>query len=305
MGRKTIRTSAKESRGPASDSALRWSVERRLAFIDERLFWLGEVNRTDLMGRFGVSLGQASTDIARYLAHAPEGVFYDKTAKRYLADASFRPVLAAPDAARFLSELLLVNAGLLPVEHTLFGLVPPFDATPVPERKADPSVLRAVLGAVRKALVLDVMYQSMNRPEPTRRLIEPHALAYDGFRWHVRAFDRETGEFRDFVLGRLSKPKPAGPARSRAKDDRDWHGLVELKIAPHPRLTPAQAKAIALDYGISKGKAVIRVRRALLFYALRRLGLDVGPDIRPPHEQHIVLVNRGEIDALRSTPNQT
>jgi hypothetical protein len=166
MGRKTIRTSARESRGPASDSGLRWSVERRLAFIDERLFWLGEVNRTDLMGRFGVSLGQASADIARYLAHAPKGVFYDKKAKRYLADASFRPVLAAPDAARFLSELHLVNAGLLPVEHTLSGLVPPFDATPVPERKADPFVLRAVLGAVRKALVLDVMYQSMNGRSP-------------------------------------------------------------------------------------------------------------------------------------------
>jgi hypothetical protein len=166
-------------------------------------------------------------------------------------------------------------------------------------------VIDAELAAIRKALVLDVMYQSMSRPEPMRRLIEPHALAYDGFRWHARAFDQETGEFRDFVLGRLSKPKPAGPARARASDDRDWHGFVELKIAPHPGLTPAQAKAIALDYGISKGKAVIRVRRALLFYALRRLGLDVGPDVRPPHEQHIVLVNRGAIDALRSTPAQT
>ena len=99
MGRKTIRTSVRESRGPASDSALRWSVEQRLVFIDERLFWLGEVNRTDLMGRFGVSLGQASTDIARYLAHEPRGVFYDKKAKRYLADASFRPILVTPRSA--------------------------------------------------------------------------------------------------------------------------------------------------------------------------------------------------------------
>jgi predicted DNA-binding transcriptional regulator YafY len=148
------------------------------------------------------------------------------------------------------------------------------------------------------------MYQSMSRPDPIRRLIEPHALAHDGFRWHVRAFDRETEEFRDFVLGRLSKPKPAGAARSNVADDGDWHSFVELKIAPHPRLTSAQAKAIALDYGISKGKAAIKVRRALLFYALRRLGLDVEPDTRPPHEQHIVLVNREEIDALGTAPAQ-
>ncbi len=42
----------------------------------------------------------------------------------------------------------------------------------------------------------------------------------------------------------------------------------------------------------------LKVRRALLLYALRRLGLDVPPDTRPPHEQHIVLVNRSEIAAL-------
>lgn len=305
MGQKTTRTRPSESSAPVSDGPLRWSAERRLAFIEERLFWLGAVNRSDLMNRFGVSLGQASADIARYLALEPKGVSYDKTAKRYVADASFRPVLGSPDAARFLGELRLVNAGLLRVEQTLLGVVPPFDAAPVPERKVDPFVLRLVLSAIRQGSALEVMYQSMTRPDLTRRQIEPHALAHDGFRWHVRAFDRESGEFRDFVLGRLSKAKLVGSSLSKAADDRDWHSFVDLKIAPHPGLTPAQAKAIALDYGIDKGAAVIRVRRALLFYALRRLGLDVAPDIRPPHEQHIVLVNRAEIDAVGRPRSET
>jgi len=292
-------------RGESSAAGdLRWSVEQRLSFIEERLFWLGEVNRTDLMRRFGVSMGQASVDIARYLAHAPKGVAYDKRAKRYVAEATFRPVLAPPDAARFLGELRLVAAGLLPVEQTLLGRTPPFDATPVPERRIDAFVLRAVLTAIRKGLSLSVAYQSMSRPEPTTRVIEPHALAHDGFRWHARAFDRETEEFRDFVLGRMSRPRLAGPAQTEPRADRDWHGFVALEIAPHPGLTPAQAKAIALDYGLTKGTAKISVRRALLFYALRRLGLDVRPDVRPPQEQHIVLVNRREIEtlALRATP---
>jgi hypothetical protein len=42
------------------------------------------------------------------------------------------------------------------------------------------------------------------------------------------------------------------------------------------------------------------VRRALLFYALRRLGLDVPENARPPEQQHIVLVNRAEIAAART-----
>lgn len=302
MVNKTIRTLARESRGRDAADTLRWSVERRLAFIDDRLFWLGEVNRTDLVERFGVSLGQASADIARYLARGPKGVSYDKSAKCYVADASFRPLLAPPDAARFLSELRLLDAGLLPLEDTLLRWVPPFDAAPLPQRKVDPLVLRAVLACIRNALTLEIVYQSMNRAEPTRRLIEPHALTYDGFRWHARAFDHDQGDFRDFVLGRMSKPRLHGPARSKATSDEAWRSFVDLEIAPHPGLTQAQAKAIALDYGLGKGKAAIKVRRALLFYALRRLGLDVDPNVRPPREQHIVLVNRSEINAWLAAP---
>jgi hypothetical protein len=297
---KTNRIRKPESSPSAIPSeGLRWSIEQRLAFIEERLFWLGAVNRTDLVRRFGVSMSQASGDIGRYLARDPVGVAYDKSAKRYVAGEAFRPVLAAPSAARFLGELRLVDIGILAAEDTMLGAVPPFDAAPVPERRIDAFVLRAVVRAIREHAALDVLYQSMSRPEAARRVIEPHALAHDGFRWHARAFDRESGEFRDFVLGRLSKPKAAGPAGSKPADDADWQSFVNLVIAPHPGLTAAQARAIGMDYGIRGASASLRVRRALLFYALRRLGLDVAADVRPASEQHIVLLNRAEVDAAR------
>ncbi|MCC6779313.1 MAG: WYL domain-containing protein [Hyphomicrobiales bacterium] len=282
----------------AHDAAapLRWSVERRLAFVEERLFWLGEVNRMDLVRRFGVSMSQASGDIGRYLALAPAGVAYDKRAKRYVAGDDFRPALAAADARRFLGELRLADLGVLAVEDTMLGVLPPFAAAPLPERNVDALVLRAVLRAMRERRALAAHYQSMSRPQPARRVIEPHALAYDGFRWHARAFDRETGTFRDFVLGRLSQPGLADAAGASAQDDAAWHEMVTLAIAPHPALTPAQARAVAIDYGMQRGTARIPVRRALLFYALRRLGLDLAADARPPQEQHIVLINRAEVE---------
>ena len=283
----------------------RWSVERRLAFIEERLFWLGEINRTDLVRRFGVSMSQASADIARYLAGEPRGVAYDKSAKRYVAGDDFRPVLARPDVARLLGELRLVDLGILKAEDTMLGIAPPFDATPVPQRPIDPFVLRVVFRAIRERRAVDVAYQSMSRPQPVRRIIEPHALAHDGFRWHARAFDRESGEFRDFVLGRLSKPKAREAAGSTPRDDADWQNFVTLVIAPHPGLTPAQAQAIAFDYGIRGGASSIKVRRALLFYALRRLGLDIAPEARPPHEQHIVLLNRKDIETALAKRSET
>jgi len=304
MAPKTRRT-AESRANAAADGDLRWSVERRLAFIEERLFWLGEVNRTDLVNRFGVSMSQASVDIARYLALEPPAVGYDKSAKRYVAGERFKPVLAKPNASRFLGELRLVDVGILAVEETMLGAATPFDATPLPERPVDPFVLRGVLRAIRAGHALEIAYQSMSRPEPGRRTIEPHALAYDGFRWHTRAFDHQTREFRDFVLGRLTKPKPAGVAGSNPTDDTDWQSFVDLIIAPHPKLTPAQTRAIASDYGIQDGSTTIRVRRALLFYALKRLGLDVSADVRPPTEQHIVLINRDQIHAHLTLRGET
>ena len=63
--------------------------------------------------------------------------------------------------------------------------------------------------------------------------------------------------------------------------------------------------AIAIDYGIRGGSTSIKMRRALLFYALKRLGLDVPPDARPAHEQHIVPVNRDEVEAARVARAET
>ena len=41
-----------------------------------------------------------------------------------------------------------------------------------------------------------------------------------------------------------------------------------------------------------RGKARISVRKALLYYALRRLGLDTDPAARRPQDQQIILLNR-------------
>ena len=64
-----------------------------------------------------------------------------------------------------------------------------------------------------------------------------------------------------------------------------------MEIGPHPDLSETQRKVIALDYGMQGGVAKIPVRRALLYYALKRLGLDVGPAVRKPQDQQILLLN--------------
>ena len=63
-------------------AALKWGVERRLEFVEFRLFWEGSINRADLVEFFGVSVPQASKDLALYQERAPGNMDYDTREKR-------------------------------------------------------------------------------------------------------------------------------------------------------------------------------------------------------------------------------
>lgn len=69
---------------------MRWGVERRLEFIEFRLFWEGSINRGDIVDTFGVSVPQASKDLSLYQERAPGNMEYDTREKRYVAQPSLR-----------------------------------------------------------------------------------------------------------------------------------------------------------------------------------------------------------------------
>jgi hypothetical protein len=120
-------------------------------------------------------------------------------------------------------------------------------------------------------------------------------LAFDGFRWHARSFCRKDEVFKDFLLSRIMDVGEIEEAVSGAEQDADWQTVVTLEIGPHPDLSDMQKKVIGLDYGMEDGLAQIKVRNALLYYTLKRLGLDTDPNVRKPQDQQIVLINRDEI----------
>ncbi|WP_136646712.1 WYL domain-containing protein [Tabrizicola sp. YIM 78059] len=276
-------------------SELRWGVEQRLEFIEFRLFWEGHVNRSDLMDQFGVSVNQASTDLNRYIGMAPDNMVYDKSARTYVRGSGFRPRFHEPDASRYLAQLRSVADGILDRDDSWIADLPPYAAAPTPVRGVDPATLRSVVTAIRRSEAIEVKYQSLSRPEPRWRWIAPHAIAFDGFRWHTRALCLTDDCFKDFLLSRILEIGGTRESEMSAENDRDWHSEVTLEVGPHPDLSETQAKVIALDYGMRGGKVKIKVRRALLYYALRRLGLDTDPAARKPQDQQIVLLNRDEI----------
>lgn len=279
---------------------LRWGVERRLEFIEFRLFWEGHVNRSDLIDTFGISVQQASTDLNRYLGMAPDNMAYDKSAKTYVRGLDFSAVFLKPDASRYLSQLRSVADGILETSEAWIGQFPGFDATPTPARAVNAKILRLVVAAIRRSESIEIKYQSLSRAEPKWRWIAAHAIGFDGFRWHTRAFCEIDGTFKDFVLSRILETRRTKPSDSDPRADTDWQEHVVLEVGPHPELSETQKKVISLDYGMTKGKAEIRVRRAFLYYTLKRLGLDTDPAARRPQDQQIVLLNRSNIAGIGS-----
>jgi hypothetical protein len=266
--------------------------------MEFRLYWTGRLNRADLMEAFSLSTQQASVDISEYLEGRKSNLTYDRKARCYRRGKNFRPRYYEPDAIGFLTQLQSVEDGLVAEDQSWIGVFPDYAGAPIPARGVNPEILREVYSALIDAKALTVTYQSLSRPEPSARVIEPHALAFDGWRWHARAFCRNEAVFKDFLLSRILKVGHISERQSHPGDDQAWAEVVTLEIGPHPDLSETQKRVFEMDYGMVDGVANITVRRALLYYTLKRLGLDTDPAARRPQDQQIVLLNRDSIMEL-------
>lgn len=268
---------------------LAWSALQRLQFIEFRLLWEGHVNRSDLIEAFGISVPQSTLDFREYLERAPGNMDYDKRLRHYFPTAMFKPVFISDSAEGYLSQLVAMGISGEEQSHPgLIGATPPFDVLPSPERRVDRDTLQQLLRAIRENLSLEIHYQSLSTATPGWRRITPHSLASDGLRWHVRAFCHIKNEFRDFVLGRIIEIRGEQPSAASAESDAEWNEYVKVVIAPNPDLSMDQKKIIEQDYAMKRGKAEIAVRRALLFYLKRRLGVEEGAQKTPAAQQVVI-----------------
>lgn len=277
----------------------RWGVERRLEFVEFRLFWEGGVNRSDIVDEFGVSVPQASKDLALYQEQAPDNIVYDRSGKRYLASASFCPKFIELDAAAYLDRLAPPEATGANSDggahRTLVA-----DRLPIPQRRIAPNSLRNLLAAVRGNRSIEILYQSMSEahPELLWRRVSPHAFASDGLRWHTRAFCHIDQKFKDFILSRCLDCRDLGKAGSIPRYDELWNSLFQVILIPNPALTSGRQEVVAQDFAMVDGRVVVPVRRAMLYYFSKRLRLDLASG--DPRETPVVITNREEFDAALS-----
>lgn len=266
---------------PQRVASLSQAQRERLTYLEFRLYFMGEVGRPDLSARFGVAPAGATRDIAMYRELAPNNIDFHNSSKTYRISSTFVPIFEhAPQ--RVLSALSLgfgdgvdgERNSLLPCEFPAMLSCPRMD------------VLAPICRAIHARRPVEIRYQSMSSGA-SQRVIVPFALIDTGLRWHVRAFDRKSGEFRDFVIMRIENPTILNEDPStheRMDADIQWTGIVELNLVPHPRLT--RPEIIQMDYGMNGGSIRLRVRAAVAGYMLLRWCIDSSPDHSLKEEQY-------------------
>jgi hypothetical protein len=268
----------------------------RLGFLELRAYFTGELRRADIESRFGIKPAASSRDLSAYRDLEPDNLDYDVAARCYRPTKAFKPLFEF-STDRVLAWLLQGFGDGLDLRLRK----PAPCEGPGNLVRPDLAVLATVTRAMCARRALKVSYLSLSSGLSARELV-PVALADNGLRWHVRAFDRSNTRFGDFVLTRIAKAKeiegPVEDAECLAADEQ-WSRVIELEVVPHPGVR--FAPSVEADYAMEGGVLRLHSRAALAGYTLRRWSIDCSPDhALDPASHHLWLRNTQALTGVES-----
>jgi hypothetical protein len=278
---------------------VKWSTRQRLQYIEIMAFYCGVVSRTDVARAFGISDAAATKDLAQYGKLVPDNLIYRQSHFGYVPAPDFHPCVAdlSPEAVLPMLAFNLTGMSGPYGEQRVFNI--PAELLTTPTRLPGRNITAQVTRAVAQRKKLRIQYRSLSGRESDQdRVIEPHSLCHNGLRWHVRAYNEETFDFRDFVLSRIAMAEMLDEAAESSREfDEDWMEQVTLELIPHPGLEEKKRLTLLMDYGAEDGVITIEVRRALLGYLLHRLRVDTSPEHSLNPEAHqLIVANRDEVE---------
>jgi len=252
----------------------------RFNFIEQLAWWEGQINASHLMKKFNITRASASSILKAYRAKYPNNLIYNASTKACLPTKNFSGQSDLNQFSHYLNAIASEN------ENNKLNLCVFEVAAPL--RNINAELVRPILKAMREKLAIDIGYISLSNPDYLDRIIEPHALIFDGLRWHVRAYCRKNSDFRDFTLSRFNGEAVfEGKATKTAEQDTKWQTFVEVEIQPDPRFSAQQQAIIAKDFQMDNGRKIIKTRAALVNYLLLKLRIDEYKNT--PEEQQIIL----------------
>jgi len=280
---------------------LKKGVLQRLQYIEVLAYYSGLVTRSDVARAFGISDAAATKDLNLYGQLAPSNLTYKHALFGFVPTTLFEPIVAdlEPETVLQTMSANVVAAREVAGRPSIYGI--PTESLALPVRLPAREVLAEVTRAIRAKSKCEIRYQSLtDRESGDARLFEPHSLVNTGLRWHVRGYNEDTFDFRDFVLSRITEAKQIDmPAESSEQYDDDWVEFATLILSPHPNLPEQKRINLARDFGTKAETFEFSVRRALAGYALQRLAVDTTENhSMNANAYQLVLVNREEIKSF-------
>ena len=273
-----------------------YAQRERLAFIEVRSYFCGNLTRAHIEARFGVRPAASARDLIAYRALAPHNLQYNAAQRCYQPTAAFRPVFEHTPA--HVLNWLRSGAGD-GLEGAAAQTIPCESAQDLVQPNLD--MLATITRAITAGVVVEVRYLSLTSGASVKRLA-PLALADTGFRWHLRAYDQEKMRFADFVLTRIESARTMQdpiPEFQRLPKDAQWNRMVPLELVSHPGV--GYPAAIEADYGMTHGHLAVRVRAPLAGYALKRWSVDCSTDHRlSPKSHYLWLRNAKVLDGVEN-----
>lgn len=247
-----------------------YAQKQRLAYIDFKLMFTSSVTRNEIIQRFECGTAAASRDLALYKELAPKNLSYNTTEKQYIVESNFKPLFNHDPRKTLVKLANEISDGFDAITETAFPIEAPSTLN-VP----DLMIVARISQAIFQNKAVNIIYTSLSSGSGARDIV-PHSIVDNGLRWHVRAFDRKSSEFRDFVLTRVTKAtvkSGLSKEHENKEQDKDWNMFISLELVPHPK-NIKHPTAIALDYGMIDGSMTVKARAALTGYLLRRWNVD-------------------------------
>jgi len=278
---------------------LKWNTRKRLQFIEIMAFYTGVITRSDIAGAFDISDAAATKDLKLYNDLFPGNLIYTQNVFGYIPGPTFKEALADLSPQHTLPVIASNQASFGEPEKQQSIYEINAEHLTLPSRYPDKNTLANITRAIHGGKKLRAEYRSLSdRDSNQTRIIEPHSLADTGLRWHVRAYNTETYDFRDFILSRFIHAEVLNEtAESGAAYDEEWTETATIELIPHPNLQKEKQDIVLMDYAAKNGVIEIRVRRAMIGYLLQRLGVDTTRDHElNPNAHQLAIKNRDEIE---------
>lgn len=260
---------------------LSYAQRQRLQFIESVAYWEGGVDRPRVSRVFSVTQNHVTKDFRLYRQAFPENLDYVLSERIYRPSSAFQPKFASGRPEEYLSLLRssveCPSAALMPVMGEGVSSV----TLPAPIGQIESDVLFAVTRAIKRRLCVQLEYQGLRVNVPAMRTVWPRGLVFAGFRWHIRAYDEESGTHEDLVLSRILSAQQRDDASTAALPaDVAWEKEVTIEVVPSTRLNRRQQEVIAKEYGMTERDGLVwsvSLKQCLVPYFLRVHRFDLGP----------------------------